>query len=344
GVLGSVLFGELSLRWVENPMRKGLSKAGLWGQCGQLAVVTGAVGLAAVLLWVGIKVAHPILAGRVPPEITLAEDMLYRSHPRMGECRLEPGKGFLSPMCRYGAGDVKAMVVGDSHANSTVSAVAASANGSVIEMSYTSCPTIKGIKRRDDIDFGCTSFNDDVIAKLNSEYKDTTVLIVNRSTYAIHGQNEDEKYKNIPVGYFDSPSDTPSGRLDQQFSEHLIDTMCSLENSERVYLVRPIPEMGVHVPNSMVRSLMFGKPSPNISISLEEYHARHKVVWAAQDAAAAQCGVKILDPLPYLCHNGRCWGSKDGRPLYSDDDHLSEYGNKLLVPMFKEVFAAAAPQ
>jgi hypothetical protein len=68
------------------------------------------------------------------------------------------------------------------------------------------------------------------------------------------------------------------------------------------------------------------------------------VVWAAQDAAAAQCGVKILDPLPYLCQDGRCWGSKDGRPIYYDDDHLSEYGNKLLVPMFKEVFAAAASQ
>ena len=74
------------------------------------------------------------------------------------------------------------------------------------------------------------------------------------------------------------------------------------------------------------------------------YHARHKVVWAAQDAAVARCGVKILDPLPYLCHDGRCWGSKDGRPIYYDDDHLSEYGNKLLVPMFKEVFAAAASQ
>ncbi|WP_429183752.1 SGNH hydrolase domain-containing protein, partial [Aeromonas veronii] len=90
--------------------------------------------------------------------------------------------------------------------------------------------------------------------------------------------------------------------------------------------------------------LMFGKPAPQISISLEEYHARHQVVWAAQDAAAAQCGVKILDPLPYLCHDGRCWGSKDGRPIYYDDDHLSEYGNKLLVPMFKQVFATSASQ
>ncbi|WP_426148754.1 SGNH hydrolase domain-containing protein [Polaromonas sp. DSR2-3-2] len=31
-----------------------------------------------------------------------------------------------------------------------------------------------------------------------------------------------------------------------------------------------------------------------------------------------------------------------GRPLYFDDDHLSEYGNKLLVPMFAEVFQVQA--
>ncbi|WP_454776538.1 SGNH hydrolase domain-containing protein [Janthinobacterium tructae] len=55
-------------------------------------------------------------------------------------------------------------------------------------------------------------------------------------------------------------------------------------------------------------------------------------------SATQHCGVKILDPLPYLCHDGRCYASKDGRPLYFDDDHLSEYGNKLLIPLFQQVF------
>jgi hypothetical protein len=73
----------------------------------------------------------------------------------------------------------------------------------------------------------------------------------------------------------------------------------------------------------------------DISVSLNAYHARNDFSWAGQDAARAQCGVQILDPLPYLCWDGVCHGSKDGRPLYSDDNHLSEFGNKLLVPMFR---------
>ncbi|WP_433914110.1 SGNH hydrolase domain-containing protein, partial [Escherichia coli] len=71
-----------------------------------------------------------------------------------------------------------------------------------------------------------------------------------------------------------------------RLSKHFVDTMCQLSTNRDVYLVRPIPEMGVDVPKTMARALMFGKPDHNISISLEEYHARHKVVWAAQDAAA----------------------------------------------------------
>lgn len=83
--------------------------------------------------------------------------------------------------------------------------------------------------------------------------------------------------------------------------------------------------------------MAFGQ-SDDVFITLEAYQARNAWVWAAQDAARDQCGIKILDPTAYICRDGRCYGSRNGRPLYADDDHLSEFGNKLLVPMFKQVF------
>jgi hypothetical protein len=104
-------------------------------------------------------------------------------------------------------------------------------------------------------------------------------------------------------------------------------------------MVRPIPEMGVNIPTYIGRTLAW-KNGKDFSISLSDYHERQDFVWKAQDAARDHCGVKILDPLPYLCHDGRCYGAKEGRPIYYDDDHLSEFGNKLLVPMFAEVFRA----
>ena len=53
-----------------------------------------------------------------------------------------------------------------------------------------------------------------------------------------------------------------------------------------------------------------------------------------------QCGVKILDPLPYLCDEQYCYGDKEGLPIYYDDDHLNERGAQLLQPLLQSVFSA----
>lgn len=54
--------------------------------------------------------------------------------------------------------------------------------------------------------------------------------------------------------------------------------------------------------------------------------------------------VQLLDPLPYLCTEGSCGSVLDGRPLYYDDDHPNEFGNRLLVRMMRGVkeFSGAA--
>lgn len=76
-----------------------------------------------------------------------------------------------------------------------------------------------------------------------------------------------------------------------------------------------------------------------VSVTQEAYMQRNGWVWAAQDQAVRQCGVKVLDPSAYLCRSGRCHGTLKGRPMYFDDDHLSESGNALIAPMFGQVFA-----
>ncbi|MGU5952374.1 acyltransferase family protein [Klebsiella pneumoniae] len=346
-ILGSWALGELSLRYVENPSRKGLNHRGLWAQSGQLVGVTVAVGLAAALVFVGIKFAHPSLKGRIDPAIEFVANESQNLNPLSESCgRSEKNSDFKSPLCRFGSGEPNAIVMGDSHAEALVTSVAVAAessNGSAIELNYSRCPTVLGAKNVQNSSNQCNLFNEYYVNELNGGlFRGIPLIVINRNSYSIHGFNENKS--DVPDIYFSKKYQHSSVELDLEYHKHFVDTMCQLSANRDVYLVRPIPEMGVDVPNSMARALMFGKPDPTISISLEEYHARHKVVWAAQDAAAAQCGVKILDPLPYLCHDGRCWGSKDGRPIYSDDDHLSEFGNKLLVPMFKQVFAASASQ
>ena len=102
--------------------------------------------------------------------------------------------------------------------------------------------------------------------------------------------------------------------------------------------MRPIPEMIVSPPLVLARSMLLNREYSEVTISRHDYDVRNSLVWKAQDEAAEKCGVRLLNPLPYLCDAEYCYGSREGKPLYEDDDHLNEYGNKLLIPMFEEIF------
>lgn len=334
GLLLTLLLGEASLHWVENPARKGLAALTTWQQISAVGLVVGSLGVLSVGVWAAIKTSQPWMAGRIDNTIELAANETFDVNPRRDECHLGPGKGFLSPLCRFGEGKIEAVVLGNSHANASVSAVAAAAPGATVELTYSGCATVFGLKLIE-TGYQCSEFNDYAIHLVNTDFPQQKIFVVNRYAPGLFGGNEDDAPK--PNAYFDKIYTTQNEVLNKQFASQFVKTICAIKNSKRVYLVRPYPEMGIDVPKTMSRAMMFGK-APQISISLADYHKRQQVIWAAQDEAAQQCGVKILDPLPYLCHDGRCWGSKAGRPIYSDDDHLSEYGNSQLVPMFKQAW------
>ena len=165
--------------------------------------------------------------------------------------------------------------------------------------------------------------------------RDVSVLLVNRHAQYALGQNEDPSQSNIPWVNFSKPYARSEAAFLKEYAQHVTAVACQLAQSRKVYLLRPIPEMGINIPNTARK--MVGGFDSDVTLSLTDYHARNDFAWAAQDAAHDQCGVQILDPLPYLCWDGVCHGFKNGRPLYSDDNHLSEYGNKLLVPLFRQL-------
>lgn len=71
-------------------------------------------------------------------------------------------------------------------------------------------------------------------------------------------------------------------------------------------------------------------------MSYENYLKRSSKVRDVIQNSAKTCRVTTIDPAKILCPAHQCISTYKGRPIYRDGDHLSEYGNKLLVPMFKE--------
>ena len=84
------------------------------------------------------------------------------------------------------------------------------------------------------------------------------------------------------------------------------------------------------VPRAMARRHLLNRAG-EVRLNRDVYDRRHAAVWQAQDQAAEQCGVQILDPTQALCDAEYCYGSDNGRPLYYDEDHLSEFGASLLT-------------
>ena len=336
GIALTLILAILSYELVESPARQKLGQYKVGKGIIALTFFAAIIAIPSFLIWHNHGVS-----GRFSETVDVASLESFNKNLRQSECTLV--KGTESPNCIFGGNKVKAILLGDSHADATITALAAAIpgnDGGILNWTYMGCPALFGIKRlSNQIGVQCDKFLERSRQKLNDFPKNVPLVIINRTSLYALGFNELwESEINRPLIYFTKPHNSPDAEFMKEFSKNLVDSACILAKNRTVYLVRPFPEMGMDIPKSMSRAMILGK-KPDPSISLESYHERHRLIWAAQDAAQAQCGIEILDPLPYLCHDGRCYGSKNGRPLYFDDDHLSEYGNKLLIPMFSEVFS-----
>ena len=337
GLLLTLFLGNLSYRFVETNALVYFSGARSRSKIGIIGIfLIAAIPGTAVRLADGVKNRiSPQLSGEMEIARSAADDI----NPRRKDCH--PSEGGISPSCIHGDPVPGVVLIGDSHANAVASGLLAAmplGTGGVMEWSYSGCPTIQGAERiGDETKKKCVPFFGWIIDRLETVPSTVPIVVVNRTSAYALGSNEPGEFMNKPMVYFQNNIGGSEDSFIAKYSQKLTDSVCLLARKHVVHLVRPIPEMGINVPKKMARGLMFGD-NREISISEEEYRRRHAQILDAQDAARKRCGVKILDPLPYLCRDGRCFGAKQGRPIYYDDDHLNESGNKLLVPMFAEIF------
>ncbi|WP_152082719.1 acyltransferase family protein [Enterobacter oligotrophicus] len=309
----SFLLGWLSWILIEQPAKNVLNQrsvAAFW------AIVFACVGIT----WgYSHLVKSDIITSRPDPQVdqiaAQANNKNYAADPK-------------THMSYYGTGAATAIIIGDSHAEATATALAEAAKdlGSVVGITYSGCPTLANADLLESN--RCGKFNRSLSKKLQAYPGDVPVVIVNRLTH--YAENKLVKFKT-------GPQDEKNYL--HQYADSIVKMACTLNRNHPVWLVNPIPEMGVDVPRTLSHRLMTNQKTQDISISLADYQKRNSAIIQAQQQAAEQCGVRVLDPTPYLCSMGRCMGSRNLEPRYFDDNHLSETGNKSLVPMFKQIFA-----
>jgi len=341
GITLSLLLGVFSYQLIEKPARSKLNK--IPRPVGATTIIAST---ATAMLIAQLVVINNGVPSRLPDKTNATFDEAENKRPEREKCHIAGDTS--SHGCSLDPKYIGTIVIGDSHAGAIISAVENSTPDQklrVLDWTQSSCPTILNIKKANTPSYECSKYISENIVITKLIPSSAPIVIINRTSTYIFGPNEPERKNeaSTPAFYINSPKDSVTEDFLNEMRGGIVEAACLLSESRQVYMVRPIPELKLNVPKVMGRALIMGQPK-RVSISLDEYHQRHDFVWKAQDMAAKKCGVKILDPLPYLCNDGQCWGDVDGLPIYSDDDHLNERGSSLLIPMFRQIFEESGEQ
>lgn len=100
----------------------------------------------------------------------------------------------------------------------------------------------------------------------------------------------------------------------------------------KILILSPVPEPGFDVPDAMVRGGRLGLPEVR-GLPKPVYERRTRDVMLVLDGLVrSNKNVSMFDMSKTLCDTEWCSVSRDGRPLYSDNNHLSADGIGLFEP------------
>ena len=234
---------------------------------------------------------------------------------------------------------IKAIIIGDSHADSLTTSLASIfdlESEGIISLSTSSCPLIYNMELYED--HPCSEINKKRLNLiLSNKYINIPIFLAGRYSHYLIGENDPDRIPTDgakPLIYFENQKNVSMYNRFTLFEKNLTKTLCEISKSNPLYIIQPIPELGFNVPQRILKNSYYNQ-SKKTSISYESYLERSKKTREIISRSAVKCNVKVLDPSIILCKTGQCISEYKGRPIYRDGDHLSEYGNKLLIPMFK---------
>ncbi|TMN92354.1 hypothetical protein CWB72_05575 [Pseudoalteromonas phenolica] len=239
-------------------------------------------------------------------------------------------------------GDVKAVILGDSHAGSLAPSILNSLRkfypnheANLINARASGCIPIKGVKHRPGSMFsGCGNYNSYLYEQLSSDsLQNVPVIYVARFNLYLYGFIENGEI-NEPFIYFDSKEQDFLTTFRQSF----IDSICELSSSRNVYIVKSIPEFSFNVFNSYQSQELFYRQHTPFFLTLKKYNDRNRFIMDALNEAVLKCNANILDPLPYLISNSGYVSEVEGVSIYEDASHLNVKGALLFSEIFDEIW------
>jgi peptidoglycan/LPS O-acetylase OafA/YrhL len=189
----------------------------------------------------------------------------------------------------------------------------------------------------------CRDFNDEA-ARIATEKNIQTVFLAAKWAAYAEGTHFSIDDGGPSIFLRDDSSRGVDRRQNLQvFSRGLERTVATLAGAgKNIIIVASVPEIKVSVPHALTRKHMFNLDT-DIRLEFADYLQRQIHVFYEFDKMQRRYGAKVVYPHQMLCANGYCEIMRDGAALYGDSNHLTEFGAKLLRPLFEE-FSLTAPK
>lgn len=231
-------------------------------------------------------------------------------------------------ICTLGEGPVHTALIGDSHASalSTDLGKAINLQGEALwVMSSGWCAPLA--------DFHLNRYAKDCaerqrLAIENVIQNDTIKNVILYAEWSIYTEGYRDNEDPSLVTFKDKESDSLDNNPEVFALAYKHTVQLLKQAGKNVIVVGPTPEFPVHIIKTLKKTALFEQSFHNPALNIATYEKRH------QDSIAILSNedVTFIPAKPEFCNETVCLGlTKDGQPLFTDTNHLSEFGARRLV-------------
>lgn len=329
----SIALGYLSWWFVETPFRS--------ARAGAPRAPVFAAAAVTVSLLAGMSLVI-IRHGRVLQSWPADVVAMTSDNSAGAECVPLATFGRTNPPCLVGGGSkpVDTLLWGDSHAATLIPAFAdygRKTGQRLIVESYGGCPPLVGVTlygRSRSV--ACHALND-TVAKDATAPKIKLVILAARWALYAEGTRADDD--GGATAYLSKAGVDSNAKVFAGMLEATVKQMAA--GGRQVVIVGPVPENVFNVPLAVARHRVWQQPLPP-GTPFQAFLNRQRHVLPVLERLAQIPNVSVVYPHAELCDARACRYERNGEPLYTDTNHLSDVGLAELAGMFPKIFATRA--
>jgi peptidoglycan/LPS O-acetylase OafA/YrhL len=324
----SVILASLTALWIEKPIRFGRYRKASVKWLWIMMLACGGLGL-----WVYGANGFP---QRFTDPRQQGAGLVVNYKAENQACQGALAK--LSPCRDEGANPVLGLV-GDSHAGHLLPGFRA-ANVPVRVLARHSCPPFAGIGFGREGSECPLGLMDAAIEAISGDPRIRTVILAGR--FSVYWSGKIPVAVNRPgtvglrIPLIGSQANESNADLFRGAAETTAREL--VKRGKKVVFLLDVPEMGFD-PIRCLRGLPHqGIATSRCGVSREYYEADRREYREFLIGLSRRIpGISILDPAPILCDASFCSAMNETDLLYSDDDHLSDAGSRLLIPLWRAI-------